>query len=210
MKEFIKGQRFGKIELLGETQKIKGKYYQKVKCECGNIKYIRNDKFPKVTSCGCERRNQVGLPSDEYELLFNVWRNMNMRCYNPNSDRYYTYGKRGIAVCNEWRNNFRVFAKWAVDNGWKVGLSIERKDHNGDYTPDNCTFITMSEQARNKTNNVLLTYHGETKCVVEWCEILGLNAKTIYKRIHDGKTDPEVILYKGDLRELRKVGEQIA
>lgn len=126
------------------------------------------------------------------------------RCYNKESERYYTYGARGITVCGEWKNNFRAFAKWAVENGWKPTLSIERKDHDGNYCPENCAFITMAEQARNKTNNVLIEYNGEERCVVEWCEILNLKPQTVYKRIYDGHTDPNVILYQGDLRELRK------
>lgn len=205
MSNFEVGQHFGKLEILDGYKVIKRKGYQKVKCECGTIKYMRCDYIRKAKSCGCERRNKVNLPSNEYEMLFGVWRNMIRRCYEKNSDRYYTYGARGITVCSEWRNNFINFAKWAVDNGWKTGLSIERKNHDGMYCPENCTFITMAEQARNKTNNVLISYNGETRCVVEWCEILGLKAKTVYKRIYDGYTDPNVILYKGDLRELRKV-----
>lgn len=206
MQNLRKDQRFGKIVLLGEKKKIGKRYYQKVKCDCGNIKYIRDDRFPKIISCGCEKRNKVNLSSADYEALFNVWRNMIHRCYDKKSDRYYTYGARGIKVCEEWKENFRSFAKWAVDNGWEKGISIERKNHDGMYCPENCTFITMAEQARNKTNNVMLTYKGKTKCVVEWCEILKLNPKTIYKRIYDGHTDASVILYGGDLRELRKVG----
>ena len=79
-----------------------------------------------------------------------------------------------------------------------------KKDHDGNYCPENCTFITMAEQARNKTNNVLIKYNGEERCVVEWCEILNLKPKTVYKRIYDGHTDPNAILYQGDLRDLRK------
>lgn len=202
--DFTKGKMYGKLEILGESKKIRGRYFQKIKCECGTIRYMRNDRFPKATSCGCEKRNKVNLPPDEYELLFNVWRNMIQRCYNKESERYYTYGARGITVCGEWKNNFRAFAKWAVENGWKPTLSIERKDHDGNYCPENCTFITMAEQARNKTNNVLIEYNGQERCVVEWCEILNLKPQTVYKRIYDGHTDPNVILYQGDLRELRK------
>lgn len=202
--DFTKGKKYGKLEILGESKKIRGRYFQKIKCECGTIRYMRNDRFSKATSCGCEKRNKVHLPSDEYELLFNVWRNMIQRCYNKESERYYTYGARGITVCGEWKNNFKAFAKWAVENGWKPTLSIERKDHDDNYCPENCTFITMAEQARNKTNNVLIEYNGEERCVVEWCEILNLKPQTVYKRIYDGHTDPNVILYQGDLRELRK------
>lgn len=151
------------------------------------------------------KRNALNMPSDDYEKLYNVWKNMKSRCYDKKSDRYYTYGARGITVCDEWKNNFRIFAKWAHKNGWNPKLSIERKDHDGMYCPENCTFITMAEQARNKTSNVLVTYREETKCIAEWAELLGMDAKTIYARIYRGETDPEVILYKGDLRELRKV-----
>ena len=149
------------------------------------------------------RKNELNMASQDYEKLYNVWKNMISRCYDKNSDRYYTYGARGIKICEEWKNNFRVFAKWAYQNGWKVGLSIERKDHNGNYCPENCTFITMNEQARNKTSNVLVTYNGETKCVAEWAEIIGIDAKTIYARLYRGITDPEIILYSGNLSELR-------
>lgn len=151
------------------------------------------------------KKNELGLPSYEYERLYGVWRSMKSRCYDKRSERYYTYGARGIKVCEEWKNNFRLFAKWAVENGWKYGLSIERINHNENYCPENCTFITMAEQARNKTSNVLITHNGETHCVVEWCEILGLkNPKTVYRRIYAGYTDPEIILYNGDLRDLRR------
>ena len=149
------------------------------------------------------RKNELNMASQDYEKLYNVWKNMKSRCYDKNSDRYYTYGARGIKICEEWKNNFRVFAKWAYQNGWKVGLSIERKDHNGNYCPENCTFITMNEQARNKTSNVLVTYNGETKCVAEWADIIGIDAKTIYARLYRGITDPEIILYSGNLSELR-------
>lgn len=152
------------------------------------------------------KKNIFGLPRCDYERLYDVWNNMIKRCYRKDCDRYYTYGGRGIAVCKEWKEDFYSFGKWAIKNGWKRGLSIERKDHNGNYCPENCTFITMAEQARNKTNNVFIKYNGETKCVAEWCEILGLNTKTIYKRIYDGHKNPEVILYKGNLRDLRKAG----
>lgn len=204
MDVYEKNQKFNNMTITGKTKRIGKRLYYQMKCDCGNEKYIRSDAVKKTHSCGCERRNKVNLPTNEYEKLYNVWSNMIKRCYNENCDRYYTYGARGIQVCNEWKNNFQSFAKWAVNNGWKCNLSIERKDHDGNYCPENCTFITMAEQAKNKTNNVNITYNGETKCIAEWCEIIGLDAKTAYARYARGHREPEVILYKGDLRELRK------
>lgn len=154
-------------------------------------------------------KNEFGIPPKEYERLYNVWRNMVRRCHDPQSDRYYTYGARGIFVCDEWKGNFHAFVKFAIENGWRQGLSIERIDLDKGYSPSNCTFITMSEQARNKTTNVLIKYKGKTKCVMEWCEELGLNPKTIYKRIYDGHKNPEIILHKGNLRQKRRYSDNV-
>lgn len=203
---FKKGQKFNNLEVVGERIKIKGRYYEKVLCVCGNTKYVRSEYVTKTISCGCLRKNMFGLKTKEYEKLYSLWSNMIRRCCNPSSERYYTYGKRGISVCEEWKNNFHSFAKWCLENGWKPNLSIDRIDVNGNYEPNNCSFITMSEQARNKTNNVLITHNGETKCVAEWAEKTGIDAKVIYARLYRGKTDPEEILYPGSLRDLRKVG----
>ena len=85
-----------------------------------------------------------------------------------------------------------------------MGLSIERKDLDENYCPENCTFITMKEQARNKTSNVRIVFNDKDKCVAEWCELLGLDAKTVYARFARGIREPTILLYAGDLRELRR------
>ena len=133
------------------------------------------------------------------------------RCFNPSDDRFYTYGAPGVEVCDEWKNNFRVFAKWANDNGWKPKLSIERKDLNVGYCPQNCTFITMAEQARNKRNNIRFVINGEDKCFAEWCEIFGVPFKTAHKRYRvSGFTDPNIVFYPGDLRHYKgRLGEVV-
>ena len=125
------------------------------------------------------------------------------RCYNKSNDRYYAYGAKGIMVCDEWRNDFHSFAKFAIDNGWNPKLSIERIDVHKGYEPDNCTFITMKQQARNKTSNIKINYRDEEKCIAEWCEILGLNDKRTYRRYKLGIRNPEILFYPGDLRGQR-------
>lgn len=202
------GDKFGRLTYLGEEKIVKKRRYGKFQCECGNVKYIRIDGVASGSSqsCGCKRRNKVGLDSVEYERLYNVWSNMIKRCYDESSDRFYAYGKRGISVCDEWKNDFRSFAKWAVDNGWNQNLSIERKDVNKDYSPENCEFITMKQQARNKTNNIRIVYHGEEKCIAEWCEMLGVNDKRTYRRYKLGIRDPDALFYPGDLRRMRGSG----
>lgn len=150
------------------------------------------------------KHNSYGLTSKSYAKLYDTWKNMLSRCYNPKDDRYYTYGARGVNVCDEWRENFHEFARFALSNGWAAGLSIERKDVDEGYSPGNCCFITMKEQMRNKTNNVYITINGETKCLVEWCEIFGVGFQKVWARYKVlGITDVNRLFYKGDLRDLR-------
>lgn len=194
------GERFGKITVVEGTKKIGRKKYQKIKCDCGNEKYVRIDVVCNTKSCGCINKNKFGLSTEAYEKLYNVWKNMRSRCYDTKSDRYYAYGKNGISICDEWKSDFHKFAEWAVTHGWNGKLSIERINVHGNYEPSNCTFITMKEQARNKTSNVLITNNGETKCITEWGEVLGIDPKVIFARKYRGITDPKILLYKGDLR----------
>lgn len=133
--------------------------------------------------------NPYELSSKDYAKLYNVWKNMNDRCYNEKSQRYYTYGARGITVCQEWRENFHAFAPWALRNGWKPDLWIERKNVNGCYCPENCTFLGRKDQMRNRTNNVNITIGGETKCMAEWCEIFGCDFKKALARYNSLKMD---------------------
>ncbi len=166
---------------------------------------VRDVLLGKRLSCGClHGKNPFGYAPYDYERLFGVWRNMQSRCYDARSERYYTYGAKGVTVCDEWRDNFRVFAKWAHENGWRRGLSIERENLNGPYCPENCTFITMAEQARNKRSNIRIVIDGVDRCLTEWCEIYGVDFKVAWARYQAyGHKDIETIFYPGDLRERR-------
>lgn len=82
--------------------------------------------------------------------LYSVWNSMNRRCYEWTNKNYKYYGERGIKVCDEWVNDAGSFCNWALSNGWEEGLQLDRKDNDGDYTPDNCRFVTCAENNRNK------------------------------------------------------------
>lgn len=98
-----------------------------------------------------------------------------------------------MSICEEWQHNFEAFNKWANDNGYQKGLTIDRIDVNGDYEPSNCRWVTMREQGRNKRCNVSLTYKGETKLIIEWAKELGLNYYTIQRRHKRGWSDEDCI-----------------
>lgn len=115
---------------------------------------------------------------------------------NKKSSDYHNYGGRGIAICDEWKNDFRSFYDWALANGYSHGLTIERKDNNGDYCPENCCWITRKEQNRNRRNVVMLTYNGETMSCAEWSRKMGLYPGTVNNRLHKGWSVEECLFGK--------------
>jgi hypothetical protein len=112
-----------------------------------------------------------------------AWRNMHMRCYNPRAVNYPLYGGRGISVCAEWFS----FDQFLADMGPRpAGLTLDRIDSNGDYTPTNCRWASRITQQRNTSRNVFLDINGRRATVAEWAAVSGLNVKTLRKRIQSG------------------------
>lgn len=99
-----------------------------------------------------------------------IYSNIKTRCYNPLSNRYYIYGAKGIKMCEEWKNNYGSFQKWAFENGYADNLTIDRIDNNGNYEPKNCRWVTYREQNRNTSRNRIITLNNETKPITDWCE----------------------------------------
>lgn len=119
--------------------------------------------------------------------LYDVYRHILTRCYNPNEKEYRNYGARGIKMVKEWLDSPRAFYDWSINNGYKAGLQIDRYPNNdGDYGPDNCRWATPEENSNNKRNSVRLTYNGETHTIKEWSKIIGVSAATIATRKHVG------------------------
>lgn len=85
--------------------------------------------------------------------LYRVWADAKQRCLNPKRHNYNSYGRRGISICNEWVNDFQVFGRWALANGYRQGLQIDRIDNDGNYHPWNCRFVTGRENQSNKQNS---------------------------------------------------------
>lgn len=118
--------------------------------------------------------------------LYKIYYRMINRCYNKNDvDHYKYYGKRGITVCDDWLNDNTTFFDWAMNNGYRDDLTIDRIDNNKGYSPDNCRWTTTYEQNKNRSNSLLVTYAGVTKTINEWINDLQLNIpyRIIYTRL---------------------------
>ncbi|HDZ26275.1 hypothetical protein LCGC14_0911010 [marine sediment metagenome] len=81
--------------------------------------------------------------------LYSSWLDIKQRCYNPNDNRYHDYGKRNIKICKEWKEDAANFIQWALENGWKKGLYLDREDNNRGYSPNNCRFVNIGLSNRN-------------------------------------------------------------
>ena len=115
------------------------------------------------------------------------------RCTCEYRHNYYAYGGRGISVCDEWTESFENFYSWSIDNGYEKGLSIERIDNDKGYSPDNCRFIPLCEQGKNRRSSKMIMYNGKTQCLYDWCRELGLVRTTIQNRMYHGLTFEEAI-----------------
>ena len=115
--------------------------------------------------------------------LYCIWKGIKQRCFDTKFKEYKYYGGRGIKVCNEWRTDFMAFYNWAMANGYKDALTIDRINVNGNYEPSNCRWICQKEQQNNRRNNRLITYNGETHTISEWAEIKNINANTLWQRL---------------------------
>lgn len=181
------GMKFGRLTIVGRDFENEGRTRVICDCECGVRKsyVLSNLKRGTTKSCGCLQRELLSQRTATHrgwannDPLYNVWHGIRKRCDCPTCHNYSGYGGRGIKYAEEW-NDFANFRSWALSSGYEKGLSIDRIDVNGDYTPENCRWATNYEQQNNKRNNRLMTYRGETHTAKEWSRILGINYQTLY------------------------------
>lgn len=187
----LTGQRFGHLVGIAPTPEDRSSFL--FRCDCGATKTIRKSAVASglTVTCGAcsyhhnnlsEKHTTHGMSRTGF---YEQYRGMIKRCTDPNAINFADYGGRGIAVCDEWKR-FEAFRDWAIASGWREGLTLDRIDNDGPYSPTNCRWVTSEAQQRNKRSNLMLEYRGETKTAVEWSEILGIPRKTLYERIRRG------------------------
>lgn len=161
----LTGQKFGRLTALYTVPNNSYRARWHCVCECGNTKDVLQQNLCNghVRSCGClhaERNVEKINAYNSYinreshnetkTKLYHIWVGIKSRCFGETSTSYHEYGERGISVCDEWRNSFLTFKEWAISHGYSEELSIDRIDVNGNYSPDNCRWVSASVQAFNK------------------------------------------------------------
>lgn len=183
----LTGMKFGRLEVLERLGGSPTEYL--CLCSCGNTVVVRGGNLSSgnTKSCGCMRDEAIHSPrSDQlYKTrLHSIWDGMKLRCYRKKDIGWKWYGEKGVKVCEEWKDNFRNFYEWAISHEYKEGLTIDRIDSNGNYSPDNCRWATMKEQQNNRKSNRKVTYKGETKTATQWAEQYGLSLSVVVWRLN--------------------------
>lgn len=201
----LKGLRFGRLIVIGFSGLNKHrKATWNCLCDCGNKVVVVGSSLTSgaTKSCGCyehetkQKRNVThGLRKHE---LYKTWLNIKARCYNPNNNHYKYYGGKGIGMCDEWKGDFKLFYDWAISNGWKCGLSIERIDNKVSYKPSNCKWINMNEQSKNRTtNHYLIDKKGNVFSIADVSRITSINAHTLYACYNKNKSILPTLYLRG-------------
>lgn len=157
---------YGRYTIIKELDKRSGHRYVQCLCSCGVKKRVRLSHLVngKILSCGCysKYKNSTGRTgiggAVSKTRLYKIWQAMKERCYNPKNIGYKYYGGKNIGVCVLWKSNYKNFHMWALSNGYRDGLTIDRVDSNKDYEPDNCRWVTKS-----KNNSYMCEYHIKKK-----------------------------------------------
>ena len=183
-------------------------------CSCGNEKVLERDNvlYGRVKSCGCYKREYLHESKSTHkghgEKLYRVWASMKARCYNEHEKAHTDYGARGITVCDKWKDNYSAFREWAKSTGYdenapKGTYTIERKDVNKGYSPDNCCWIPRAEQNKNTRKTIKVEYNGKIYLLHDLAKELNVKYTTLYYRIKYSSLSEDKIFHKGTLRKVQ-------
>ena len=172
------------------------------KCSCGNVASVSIDHLKRGTSKRCMKckgkltQNRMSTHGESKTRLYGVWLTMRNRCNNPTVKSYAVYGARGIKVCDEWQNSYEAFRDWSLANGYREGLQIDRINNDGNYSPENCRWISHLENMQNTSINKKAMFEGKLWTRTELAMRFNLSPRLIGDRLRHGWTIEEAISYK--------------
>lgn len=202
----LSGQQFGYLTAIKPVRKPGYKHlFWRCQCVCGNFKISAASDLKRSPhgSCGCKTREVQSRARRTHGMskhpAFAVWRSMKSRCHRSTHQAWKNYGGRGITVCKRWRDSFENF--W-TDMGptYRPGLTLDRRDNNGNYTPANCHWTTPTEQAANTRNNRILETPWGRMPLAQAARKSGINATTIAYRLQNGWDVETALTKKPDFR----------
>ena len=194
----LSGHRYGKLVVIKLAVDVPGKKKKWLcKCDCGNEVVVAGSNLRSGHSTQCKKCQFETQKSNikhgySHTKLYYVWYGMLNRCENKKHKSYYDYGAKGIEVCEEWHKP-EEFIKWALENGYKEGLEIDRIDTKGNYCPENCRWIPRLANANNKSNNKLIKHNGEEKTLAEWARYYNVNYKNLSRNLKKGYSLEEAV-----------------
>jgi hypothetical protein len=208
------GQRFGDWLVLyrDDTDKRKKKWI--CKCSCGTINSVNIDNLKRGASTRCQRckgklsSKRMITHGESKTRLYYVWLAMRNRCYRPGVNGYENYGGRGIEVCNEWKQSYEAFRDWSLSHGYKQGLQIDRIDNDGNYSPQNCRWVTHYKNMQNTRKNKKVYFHGKWQTRSEIADTYHISKRLFKDRLAHGWSVEEALYYEphiGNNQNLRRI-----
>jgi len=200
----LTGREFGRWKVIKITDERTKDGNVKWLCECScekrTTKTVSGSNLVKgvSTNCGCVRTEKVKKRAKHglwNTRIYKTWHSMNRRCSNPKDSNYVNYGGRGITVCEEWKEVI-PFYNWAINNGYSKKLTIDRIDNDKGYYPENCRWVSMYVQSRNKRSNNFITFEGKSKIITDWAKYTGYDITTIRHRINNNLPIEEILARK--------------
>ena len=194
----MSGQTFGALTVLsriGHKTKSRSHYWE-CQCICGNVTEVSgsNLRSGAVASCGCVARQATSIRNQTHghtagagaTRVYRIWSCMLTRCYNPDRASWQDYGGRGIKVCDRWRESFENFYADMGEPPTPRHTLDRYPDNGGDYSPDNCRWATMSQQARNRRSTRMIEYQGRTMAISDWADEYGIKLACLTGRLNNG------------------------
>ena len=196
-KKVMPGYKFGRYTVL-YPDKCR-KHHWICECLCGTVKSVREDHIfdGRIISCGCHKDENTSARLRTHgkskTALYRTYKHIIGRCCCETDTAFPRYGGRGIAICDEWRNDFLSFYDWAIKNGYKPSLTIDRIDNNASYSPHNCRWVGWDVQANNKRNNHFIEHNGIRLTVSQWAHKLDMNPKILDNRLRRGWSEERAL-----------------